>query len=206
MGVRDSSNLSATEDEFGGFRITIPVTPKWFLRLFLPVWLCGWLAGEVVVSMALVSGKPQGFAVIFLLFWLCGWTAGGMLAILSLAWNWAGREVVIIADGWMAIRREITGFGRSKSFEVSRMRNLRFSPLAYNAFAGGRRATLEGWGLGAGWIAFDYDEGPERGTKTHRFGGHLPEFESGRVIATIRERFKIPEGPVPEPLPISIQR
>ena len=206
MGVRDSSRLGVTEDEFGGFRITIPVTPKWFLRLFLPVWLCGWLAGEVAAAMALVSGKAPGFALIFLVFWICGWTSGGTLAILSLTWNWFGREVIIIADGWMAIRREVAGHGRSMSFELARVRNLRFSPLAFNAFEGGRRATREGWGLGAGWIAFDHDEGPGRGTKTHRFGDQLPEYESGRVIATIRERFKIPEGPGPEPLPLPIQR
>ena len=129
------------------------------------------------------------------------WTAGGLVACLSLAWNWFGREVVVIDGEWMAIRREIGPLARTTSFELAKVWRVRYDPVAPDAFAIGRRANARNRGFGPGSIAFHHDDGPTRGSTTHRFGDRLPEAEARLAIATICERSPIPDQPAAKPPP-----
>jgi hypothetical protein len=198
MGSPEAGRWSVTEDEFGGFRIVIPVGPKWYFRLVLPLWLCGWSVVGVGALRIISSDAGDRGVLAFMIVWLCGWTFGGFIAILSIAWNWFGREVVVIDEGWMETRHELCGLSRSRSFELSRVRGLRYSASPYNAFAMTRSNNWQQWGFGRGTIAVDYHEGPTVGTMTYHFGDQLPEPEAQGIIQTIRQRVKIPEEPALE--------
>ncbi len=203
MTRADGLRSTVTEDEFGGFRIVIPAARNWFLRLFLPVWLCGWAVGEIAVPWSFLSGKAgDAGSAVFLLVWLTFWTIGGTFALLALAWNWAGREVIVLTDRGMETRREIGPFSRSKAFELASIRGLRYAPAAYNPYAMGHDGMFRQLGIGGGAIAFDHQPAHRVVPETRRFGDGLSEIEAKRLILTIRERFKFPEGPAIEPLPV----
>jgi hypothetical protein len=202
MGSPEASWATVTEDEFGGFRIVIPVTPKWWFRLFLPAWLCFWLVIPLMTLKSIVAREPKLASPWFYTLFLALWTHGGLLAALSIAWNWFGREVVVIDEGWMETRHHLFGFSRSRSFELSRIRGLRYVPSPYNPYSMSASNNWQQCGFGRGTIAIEYDGGPSIGTLTHRFGDQLPEDEAHRIIGTIYQRLKFTQEPDVKPLPI----
>ena len=69
------------DERSGALTITLPSPRAYFQSVFLLVWLCGWLVGEVFAAGALLApGTPLPVRG-FLLFWLTFWTFGGVAAI-----------------------------------------------------------------------------------------------------------------------------
>lgn len=140
----------------------------------------GWGFGEVTVVQQLTRGLTRGPPVLFLAVWLALWTAGGAFVIAVIAWSIAGREVISVAGGTLAVRREVLGIGRAWEYDGVHVRNVRVSPAPFDPFD--FRASVRFWGLGGGPIAFDY------GARTHRFGAGIDEAEAAPIVAAIRER------------------
>lgn len=207
-----------TLDEIDGLRIHIPALRQRFLMVFLGIWLIGWLIGEVMaivwlVTMALgFSMNPgRGFQgpnagnvpmIPFLIFWVTGWTLGGLAVMDALLWQLRGREWIRIdPDGeFMTVQRLGTLFPRrTRIYPLSEIRNLRYGPLPLLMFPMNFRDSIESqlqWlGTAGGSIAFDRDG------RTRRFGSLLSETESRRLIKTIREHYKILDDQ-DEPLPV----
>jgi hypothetical protein len=92
------SCFQTDEDDLGQPRLSwLPAASligRWFGAGFLAFWLCGWLAGEVFATKALVemigNGIANGFAgfewfgALFLTGWLGFWTFGGIAAMFAL--------------------------------------------------------------------------------------------------------------------------
>jgi hypothetical protein len=199
------NRVAITDDEIGGFRITIPAQRNIPMLLFLAIWLCGWAIGEVMVPIdalvGLTSGQGKmggGEGLLLLLVWFPFWTVAGLVIMFALWWNLAGREVVILSDGALVVRREVGSLQRSRSFDLAGVRNLRYAPLVYNFFSmsGSWGYQLQILGVGGGTVAFDH------GGKTHRFGIGLSEIEANRLVTTIKQSYKIADDGV-EPLPVS---
>ena len=157
--------------------------------------------GEFFAAKELFLGR--GFSP-FLAIWLTFWTIGGGFAFSILGWSFAGREVILVSAKWLEIRRELFAFSRSRTFDFSTIRNLRYSPNIPRP--GFKRSGFNGmetiFGSGGGAIAFDVWTDPRRSPTIQRFGDGLPEIEARRLIKTIESRFKVPESPELEPLPI----
>src|SRR6266853_594766 len=92
---------ATVEDDGTTVSISAPAARSWLAILFLPVWLCGWAAGELFALSVLFhlripwgrSAQPvAGPASAFLIFWLCMWTVGGAWALYSWLWMIAGHE------------------------------------------------------------------------------------------------------------------
>jgi hypothetical protein len=205
-GEQPISRITITDDEIGGFCITIPAQRNVPLILFLAVWLCGWAIGEVMVPagvlVRMISGQGKmavGEDLFVLLLWFPLWTVGGLMVMLALWWSFAGREVILVSDGALVVRREVGPLQRSRTYDLARVRNLRFSPPVYNPFSmsGSWGYQLQFLGLAGGNVAFDHGE------TTRRFGSGLSETEAARLIATILARYKIPDDRSVEPLPVS---
>lgn len=131
-----------------------------------------------------------GPPLLLVLLWLPFWTVAGLMVMFALWWGLAGTEVVILSDGALVVRREVGALQRSRAYNLAEVRNLRFSPLVYNPFSitGSWGYQFQLLGLGGGTIAFDH------GDRTHRFGNGLSETDAARLIATIQQRYKIPDG------------
>lgn len=189
-----------TEDDFGGFRITIPSLRKWPMILFLMVWLCGWAFGEFAVGSQLfawvITGvAPRGGGGFFLVIWITLWTFAGFYTCSVLGWNLAGREAIVLGDEAITLTRQVGWLRRSRWVDLAGVRNLRYAPDLYRR-SGNQIPMPSPWN-GCGVVAFDH------GSTTYRFGDQLPEIEARRLIATIQERFKIPEDRDFSPLPVS---
>ena len=163
---------SVVSDEPGALRIEIPVKRNAFGTIFLTFWLGGWACGEYFAANQIVRTKTP-FSNLFLLFWLGMWTAFGVFAIWSWAWMLAGREIVRLGNGVLAIRKDIAGLGRTKEYSLSEVRDLRVSPPVYQ----GRRSMIPD-----GTIVFDY------GAKTYRFAQGIDEAEGKQLIEAVRQR------------------
>lgn len=168
-------------DQPGGLLIRIPSHGHWSVMLFLLLWLCGWLLGEVSAIRALL--EPESTAAgSFLLLWLAGWTLGGGFAIYCLAWMAFGEEVVRLKADSLSIKRDIWGLGKVRAFRLSEIRRLRVSPQP--APPTGRPAKIRTpWDAShLGQVAFDY------GASTIRFGSSIDEAEALILVERLRER------------------
>ena len=197
---------------------------------FLSLWLAGWAIGEltavswvvVIPFLLIVWGlglvPPElvariahdtsehwaaisfGSFILLAFVWFPFWTLAGITVFRGLQWQLDGREIIAIQEGVLRSRRETGLRHQSQSFELSRVRNLRYAPEPTVAtptlsFTKSMRAIQVMLRAEGGSIAFD-QEG-----QTHRFGIGLPEAEANRLITTIRERFKITDDGW-EPLPV----
>ncbi len=166
---------SITDDEFGGFRITIPPLYRWpgLTAAFLLSSVILWIGVRTLDVKLLIFAIP---ATLFIAY--------------SLINTLAIRRIIMIDGKNLAIRTEIAGFTRTKTFELAQIRNLR--PIVYSH----ARGSPEGPNL-ANSVVFDY------GRKLHRFGTGLSEEEVLRMVKTIRDRFRIKDHVDDvEPLPV----
>lgn len=162
-----------------GLEVVIPPRRRWFLMLFLGIWLCGWAVGEVMVSVAVFSpvGEVGGGEIggrLFLTVWLTAWTVGGGFAIYVFLWSLVGRERVLLTSSMLSIKRELFSMGRLREYEIHHVRDLRAAATPYNP--SDFRAGLRFWGIGGGAIAFDH------GSATVRFGAALEEGEAKAIV------------------------
>ncbi len=177
-----------TDDEFGGFRITIPPAAKAWVGsgIVLAIWVL--VMGLVLLGLSRrpLSGNVEGIK--FFLIWMMlglgfALVAGGL---------WLRRDTVIIEGKSLILRKEFSVFRRERMFELSKVRNLRPAP-SFNS--DGARAERHSRSSS---VACDYD------TKKYQFGFGLSESEVMRLIKTIRERFPIRDDwKEAEPLPVS---
>jgi hypothetical protein len=168
-----ASRLKIVDD---GNRVSVEVPSKrnWFLILFLGFWLCGWLAGEIMVPMKFVGGDVPKSAALFSIAWLGGWTVGGAMAITIFAWNLGGRELVTCTRDQLSIRHDVRGLGFTRTYDTAHISRLRIDDRPINLFD--PRMSLAFWGLGGGRVAFDY------GSSTVRFGYQLDDPDANRLI------------------------
>lgn len=178
---------STVRQEASGLTIEIPVKRNWFMLVFLSLWLCGWLAGAIMVPGSFFSpGTPAG-ARLFTVAWLAMWTVGGVCAIYIWLWQVAGMEIIRITHTSLTRRRALFRVGRDKEFGLSHIRNLRVAtPQGFNPFDFASAGQF--WGLSGGAVAFDY------GARTYRFGLGLDEAEAKTIVQKIREHVRLPEA------------
>ena len=160
-----------------GYRVVIPVTRNWFVILFMYAWLTGWAFGELNVSAQLARGGDKMPAA-FLSFWLVCWTLGGLLWIATLIWQLAGREVVSIGPTMLSYRGEAFGLGRTSSFRLATVKDLRPTADPVNILMYRRSWLPPIFGVWPryGSVAFDY------GARTFRIAPSLDEAEAKLLV------------------------
>jgi hypothetical protein len=165
------------EEGAGSLTFVIPARRHWLVLLFLSLWILGWAIGELLVPARLLGRSREAGENLFMVVWLVAWTLGGLVAIYLWLWNLAGREIVTVREGTLAIRRAIDGLGRSREFDAAHIEGLRVASQLWNPWDPASR--LRFWGVGGGTIAFDY------GATTYRFGGALEEAEARQMVARL---------------------
>lgn len=96
--------------------ITLPSPRACFQSAFLSVWLCGWLAGELLALGALVApGIPLPVRA-FLLLWLTFWTFGGVTAMGALLNGLGGAAVLRLDHDALTIRKGAFGVPLGRTF------------------------------------------------------------------------------------------
>lgn len=179
MKAAPALRRSTVREEPGLFEIRIPTKANIFIVVFMLAWLGGWTMGEVSVISELLSGR-SGEGTGFMAFWLIGWTVGGGLAIYTVLWMIAGREVLRLMGDHLSIRREIFGVGRTREYDLSHVSNLRVASADPSPFWGPRTFP----GMHPGIIAFDY------GASTVRMGQSIDEAEALQITRELNARHR----------------
>ncbi len=181
--INPSASRVTVTDGPGGLGLLIPPKRNWFIILFMGFWLCMWAAGEIMVPIQFLKGEITGISEVFVLAWLGVWSAGGAFAVYLWLWNLMGRQIITMHGDTLTTRRDIGGYGFSKEYDLTHVRDLRVSARGSNAW--NYSASLEFLGLGGGLVAFDYD------AKTYRLGAGLDEAEAKLVVQKITDRSSI---------------
>ena len=111
-------------------RVRIPARRNLFVILFLSAWLGGWYFGAASALRQLASAAGDGQPG-FLYFWLAGWTLGGLFAVAVLAWTLFGVEIIELRHDALAHRRSILGLGRTRSYDLGAVKDLRLAPTSW---------------------------------------------------------------------------
>jgi hypothetical protein len=157
--------------------IQIPTKKSWPGIIFLSLWLCGWLVGEIFSIRQLIIDETPLFTNLFLLIWVIFWTIGGAAALFTLLWLIAGIEIIKVENGIFEIQKKILGWIRTKEYQISEIRVLSVNPLAEGSVTWGKGGngntnTLK---FDTGSIKFCY------GAKTLKFGAGIDQAE-GQVL------------------------
>jgi hypothetical protein len=173
------ARATVTEDALR-MTLSIPSQKNWFVIVFLGFWLCGWLAGEIMVPLTFFDKESLGPEALFTVAWLAMWTVGGAFAIYTFAWSVAGKEIVSIDQSRLSVKRDVLGFGRLKEYALDHVANIRVASAPANMFD--FKSAHQFWGTGGGQIAFDYGSG------TIRLGSGVEEGEANSIVARLKER------------------
>jgi hypothetical protein len=119
------------------------------------------------VWRALASGEIRASAYGFVALWFVIWTLGGLAGVLGLLWAFAGHERVVVDGGTLALRRAAGPLGKTQTFPLAEVRDLRYVPPTT-----GDRKTRAAPGL----VAF------EHAGRTVRFGTYLGVAEGRAVV------------------------
>lgn len=168
-----SSYRARFESVSGGAELIVPAKRNYFVLVFMTMWLCGWVFGEIRgghLMFGSESMKGQSDPA-FMIFWLAGWTFGGAFAVLTLLWNLAGLERIVVGNDEFLIRREIFRIGFGKRYELREVKDFRVVESSDPPGPFGMQARNP-FGLGGGPFAFDY------GAKTVRFGAGIDVAEA----------------------------
>ncbi len=185
MHVEPQSPRFALESTPAGLRAIVPARRNIFVLLFMCVWLGGWAFGEMHAIRELLSPSektPQ----LFLTVWLAGWTLGGAFALGTVAWQFAGREVISVNGTNLEHRVEAFGVGRTRTYRLSEVKNLRATDYSANPFTNQTAWFPPVTGSGFGPVAFDY------GARTLRLAPALEEAEAKLLVSKLAPR--LPRG------------
>lgn len=153
----------------GGMAVVIPAKRRWFVMIFLSVWLTGWtIGGASAIAELMRSGGQNAFLAV----WLVGWLFGELFALATLAWQIRGSQRVAFTGDSVEVRMEALGLGFSRHYDPRKIQRLRV--LESSMF--GRMQDPYGF---SGTIAFDY------GYKTIRFGPGLEAAEARMIVEKI---------------------
>jgi hypothetical protein len=162
--------------ESDALHILLPVKSGKYRRLLDLIWVCVWLAIEVVLVVTL-AGRPLvpgpfpalvGLTIAF--------TLAGFFLTYRWLWYWTGKERFVVRAEGMAASREILGFGRTRTFAKDQIRSIRGRRLQY-------RVVYPTWGrmfigTGNGEIVIEADE------ESHAYGKGL-ELDEARGLAEL---------------------
>ena len=161
----------------GGVELQIAAKKEWSNLLVLPVWLVGWTFGGFMAAKSVIYPSPST-PRLFISLWLIGWALGETWAAYQLLWSAFGKEVVKVQQGFLTIKRDILGFGSTRSFLTDTVTNLRASGFfPSNSYWENYFAQIK---LAGGTVGFDVQG------KTHRFGIQLTESEARNVVEGLK--------------------
>jgi len=156
-----------TDDEFGGFRITL--SPSYRTRLvywgIVALWGCGVVLAQRSIAGSLASLTLQGLKPLG--FWLCAL----FLIWLFAALNGMVRELMIIDGKSLTLRKEFAWFVKERRFELAEVRNLR--PIRTNE--GGERPATAGLGCVR-------PQGPKVSLRHQPVGARGPAFDQDHPL------------------------
>jgi hypothetical protein len=160
-----------------GTELYILSKKDWGSLIFIPVWLAFWTFGGITAMKWVIHPGPSTPRA-FITLWLAGWLFGEVWAIYWWLWTAFGKEIVTIREGVLSIKRDILGYGRTRSFPVRSIRDLRASGVfPSNSYWENYLVQLK---LAGGTVGFEVQG------QTKKFGIQLTEPEAQEVVRELK--------------------
>jgi hypothetical protein len=173
--------------EPGAFSVVLPVKSDRFRRFLHLVWSIVWLAGEGALIAGLKGWLPMpALPKAVLLGFLAAFTAAGLFVIYRLLWYMAGREVFVVRQDGLEVRREIWGLGRTRVFDRSSIRKIRGRRLNYEVIYPSWGRMFIGHGNGEILI--------ERDGEARAYGKGLKEEEARLLGSLLQQELAVRSG------------
>jgi hypothetical protein len=160
-----------------GVELHIFAKKEWGTLIVLPVWLAGWTFGGIMAMKWLLHPGPSTPRP-FISVWLVGWALGEGWAIYQWLWTAFGKEIIRVKEGTLTVKRDVLGYGRSRSFPIGADTNLRASGIFPSASYWDNYLTQ--MKIGGGTVGFD-----SQGQRA-RFGIQLTEPEAQEVVRELK--------------------
>jgi hypothetical protein len=160
-----------------GAELNILSKKDWGSLIFIPVWLAFWTFGGIMAMKWLIHPGPSTPRA-FITFWLAGWLFGEVWATYWWFWTAFGKEIVTIREGTLNIKRDILGYGRTRSFAIGSVSNLRAS--GFFPSDSYWENYLVQFKLAGGTVGFDFQG------KIKKFGIQLTEPEAQEVVRDLK--------------------
>jgi len=190
----------STLDDGVLLKFTIPSRKNFFISFALGLLFIFLLFGDIVEIIIIITGIIRlshhvpsnintGDLVELLGSWLIPmaaliiWTLGSSLALCAFLWQLAGKENIEVSYKTIKIQNTVFGFGRTKEYSTTHVKNLRVSPLGFDGNVFGWSKGISFWGRHGGLITFDY------GAKTFHFGCDIDKAEAKQIFERIVSRF-----------------
>jgi hypothetical protein len=195
MGKRREARIRIAEED-GVLRVTIPMPRRWHHLVGSAVGalvVVAWGVGIPVVTVgtflgwpALAPEPPQTYmplaGLLFVLVpWLIMWLGGVAWFLFNLLWERYGREVLLIDNDTLTLRREEPLYASNERFDVSGVHSLR-------AVSRGAGYYLSLYPWAADIIYHPWHLAFEYGGDTIRFAGALDGEEAQRTVDDIAAR------------------
>jgi len=165
--------------ETDALHVVLPVKAGRYRRLLDFIWVCVWLAVEVVLVATLLGRPlvPGPFPA--LLGLTIAFTGAGLFLTYRWLWYWTGKERFVVRPAGLVAGREILGFCRTRTFARKRIRSIRAQRLEY-------RVIYPAWGRmfignGDGEILIETDE------ETHAYGKGLEMDEASGLAELLTQ-------------------
>lgn len=160
-----------------GAELLILAKKDWGSLIFIPVWLAFWTFGGITAMKWIIHPGPSTPRA-FITLWLAGWLLGEVWAIYWWLWSGFGKEIVTIKEGELRIKRDILGYGRTRSFPVGSIKNLRASGFfPSDSYWENYLAPMK---LAGGTVGFDVQG------HVKKFGIQLTEPEAQEVVRELK--------------------
>ena len=174
-----------------GLEITIDPKRQAAQSLILVLWLVGWAAGEIAVLREFTDSSGDANRIMLAVF-LVAWTLAGLMAAKALLFSLGGRERLRINSVELEHRLEAPLVGQHKTYEMSRISNLRVgrpAPARYGRPTD--RRPRKGRIRQSGRISFDYDGKPVG------IGQSLSKEDAEAIVRELHNRFRHLEPSAP---------
>ena len=163
--------------QISGMELHILAKRDWGSLIFMPVWLAFWTFGGILAVKVLLHPGPSTPRAFFSL-WLTFWLLAEVWVIYWWLWTAFGKEIVTIREGALNIKRDILGYGRTRSFSIGSIANLRPSGFfPSNSYWENYLVQLK---LAGGTVGFDVQG------QIKKFGIQLTEPEAQEVVRELK--------------------
>ncbi|MEO5601221.1 MAG: hypothetical protein ABIR06_09860, partial [Cyclobacteriaceae bacterium] len=104
--------------------IEIPSRKKWFVIVFISLWLVGFTIGGKWMMDDMQNGDSHAIVEKFLVFGIAGWTVGVICAVTIILWMTGGKEIAKADKGILELRKQIFKVGLTKRYQIETIRHL----------------------------------------------------------------------------------
>ena len=160
-----------------GFGVFIWVLASIILAAFLPGLFNSILNPTDVEEIGVLHLIIAAVLLASLVFWAFLGVFIGRLFL----WHLGGKETIEVTPQAIRLCRQIFNLGRTKTYHVERVKNLRFAPPSKAPDLSATAVDPYGISLTIDWLAFDYDK------KTIWFACSIDEAEAKQLLAAIKQ-------------------